>query len=160
MSLLSLSILRDGNTIRGNWNNIPVLPKTNLSLMPPPALEARIRLKAATLKYLSNRGLLTLCQTSSGPLCFDELQTMSSPGQDEVVQSMLEQLIVEGVAKTGRKGSVCQAAGWGYPWLTTLPPRSASSNAVNEIPSLAQLADIQWREKGTERGLDCVFIWY
>lgn len=74
-------------------------------------------------------------------MCFDE--TISPPGLGEVVQSKVEQLILEGLAKVGKEGSVCQAAGWGYPWLTTLPPSLASANTVNEIPSLTQLADIQ-----------------
>lgn len=68
---------------------------------------------------------------------------------DEVVWSKVEQLIVEGVTKAGKEGSVCQAAGWGYPWLTALPLCPASSITVNEIPSFTQLADTQWRE--TER---------
>lgn len=93
-------------------------------------------------------------------MCFDE--TISPPGLGEVVQSKVEQLILEGLAKVGKEGSVCQAAGWGYPWLTTLPPSLASANTVNEIPSLTQLADIQWRETETERerGFNCVLIFY
>lgn len=74
---------------------------------------------------------------------------------DEVVWSKVEQLIVEGVAKAGKEGSVCQAAGWGYPWLTALPPCLASSITVNEITSLTQLEETQWREQA--RGL-CLYI--
>lgn len=85
-----------------------------------------------------------------------------SPWTDEVVRSKVEQLIVEGVTKAGKEGSVCQAAGWGYPWLTALPLCPASSITVNEIPSFTQLsADTQWRETDqSERGLNCVFIFY
>lgn len=74
---------------------------------------------------------------------------MSTPGMAKVVRSNVERLIVEGVAKAGKEGSVCQAAGWGYPWLSAQPPCLASSNTVNEIPSFVQPAVVQWRE--TER---------
>lgn len=62
MWLLSLSILREGNTIGGNWNNIPDLPKTNPSLTPPPGSETHKCQKEAPRKHLSDRGLLALSQ--------------------------------------------------------------------------------------------------
>lgn len=147
MWLLSLSVLREVNTIRGNWNNIPDLPKTNPSSTPPPGESPR----------LSNWGLLTLSQTSSGPVLWWAANNIS-PWPDEVVRPKVERLKVEGVAKVGKEGSVCQAAGWGYPWLAALPLCPPSSITVNEIHRLTTGRHTMERKKDGE--LNCLFIFY
>lgn len=71
-----------------------------------------------------------------------------------MVWSKVQQLLEEGVVKSGKAGSVRQAAGWGYPWLTVQSPCLASS--VNEILSLAQLADTHNGKGGGDR--DCLTV--
>lgn len=61
-----------------------------------------------------------------------------------------------------KAGSVCQAAGWGYPRLAVPSPWPASS--VNEILSPALQSDTQQRGgqggrlAGSERLSNCIFI--
>lgn len=86
-------------------------------------------------------------------MCFKWAVSNISP-LGRMVWSKVQQLLEEGVVKSGKAGSVRQAAGWGYPWLTVQSPCLASS--VNEILSLAQLADTQRKGRGRQGLSNCI----
>lgn len=145
MLLKSLSILREGDTIRGNWNNIA-------DLQDKPVLNTPSCFKD---QQMSARGhnetpLKHFPKHPFGRLLWWAANNISPwPGSGGGA--------VQGGARYGegscksRRGQCVRLQDGGYPWLSSLRPCPASSTTVNEIPSLTQLADTQWKDKETER---------